>query len=249
MTADRTPGVAAASAGWQDHPLADLAAGNPAWARVLDRYGLDYCCRGERTLAAACAQAGLDVEAVAAELAATEPEGPASTGDDPGWTRLDAVALARHIVDTHHRYLDAELEPLQDLAAKVREVHGERHPELASIAAVLTALREDLVPHLRKEERILFPAIEAAAAGRREFPFGPIGNPIRVMRAEHDRAGDLLAELRRLSGGYRVPDDACASYRSLYARLEQLEHDTHLHILKENHRLFPLAEALTAGPG
>ena len=63
--------------------------------------------------------------------------------------------------------------------------------------------------------------------------------PIRTMLAEHDRAGELLAELRVTTGGYAVPDDGCASYRSLYERLAALEADTHQHVHKENNVLFP----------
>jgi regulator of cell morphogenesis and NO signaling len=66
------------------------------------------------------------------------------------------------------------------------------------------------------------------------------------MGIEHDRAGELLAELRAAAGSYLVPDDACASYRSLYERLEALELDTHQHIHKENHVLFPAALRMAA---
>ena len=40
------------------------------------------------------------------------------------------------------------------------------------------------------------------------------------------------------------PADGCASYRSLYERLDAVERDTHVHIHKENHVLFPAAIAL-----
>jgi regulator of cell morphogenesis and NO signaling len=94
---------------------------------------------------------------------------------------------------------------------------------------------------LLKEERVLFPAIAALAAGQTEFPFGPVERPIHMMVIEHDRAGELLAHLRAASNGYQVPEDCCASYRSLYERLAALEVDTHVHIHKENHVLFPAA--------
>ena len=58
-------------------------------------------------------------------------------------------------------------------------------------------------------------------------------------RGEHDTVGDLLAELRAHTDGYRVPEDGCASYHALYAGLAELEADTHLHIHKENNILFP----------
>ena len=62
-----------------------------------------------------------------------------------------------------------------------------------------------------------------------------------MMVIEHDRAGELLARLRAASDGYQAPEDGCASYRSLYERLAALELDTHVHIHKENHVLFPAA--------
>ena len=36
-----------------------------------------------------------------------------------------------------------------------------------------------------------------------------------------------------------MPDDACASYRELYAALAAFECDTHMHVHKENNLLFP----------
>lgn len=221
--------------------LGDLVAANPAAARVLDGFGLDYCCHGERTLAQACAESGVDVEAVEARLQEVQPE-------EAAWTSLAPEELVEHIVATHHAYLHEELPLLDALAQKVAGVHGERHPELAEVRRLVAEIRADLEPHLMKEERVLFPAIRALAFGQRDFPFGSIENPIRMMRFEHDRAGELLAELRRVTGGYVVPSDGCASYRSLYERAEALELDTHVHIHKENHTLFPRAiELFEAG--
>lgn len=219
--------------------LGDLVATTPAAAPVLEGFGLDYCCRGNRTLADACADAGVDPTVVAAKLADLEVAG------DTAWTLLDAPALAEHIVATHHRYLHEELPLLDVLAEKVLGVHGSRHPELAEVRRLVAAVRADLEPHLMKEERVLFPAIAAIAAGQTEFPFGSVANPIRMMTIEHDRAGQLLADLRAATNSYAIPDDACASFRSLYGRLEALELDTHLHIHKENHVLFPAAVQLT----
>lgn len=230
-------------------PIGELAVRNPRLATVLDRLGLDYCCHGDRTLEAACAHAGLDTAAVLAELAAV-PE----PGEPEEWAGLDPAALCDHIEAVHHRFLHEELPALGGLADKVEAAHRERHPELVEVRALVAALRADLEPHLAKEEQVLFPAIRALVAGRREFPFGSIGNPIRVMRAEHDAAGELLARLRSVTDGYRVPDDACASYRSLYQRLDAVDRDTHTHIHKENNALFPAVLALagaeaTPSPG
>jgi regulator of cell morphogenesis and NO signaling len=218
--------------------LGDLVAERPARARVLERAGLDYCCKGQRTLADASATAGLDADALARDLAGVVDE-----ETDIDVTQFDPAELVDHIVDTHHAYLHEELPLLDALATKVRDVHRNRHPELVEVARLVNEIRLDLEPHLAKEERVLFPAIRATADGVHDFAFGSISNPIAVMLGEHDRAGDLLARLRRAANDYVVPDDACTSYRMLYERLAHLEADTHRHIHLENNVLFPAVVA------
>jgi regulator of cell morphogenesis and NO signaling len=223
-----------------DCTLGELVLSNPGAARVLERHHLDYCCGGHRSLREACARAGIDGAAILDEL------DEITSAEPSDWAELDPVALARHIVETHHRYLHEELPLLDALAEKVLAAHGQRHPELGDMRTLVAHIRADLEPHLMKEERVLFPAIEALAAGQRDFPFGTVGNPIRMMEQEHDRAGRLLKELRAVTYGFEIPRDACASYRSLYERLEHLEADTHEHIHKENNVLFPAAAKLQA---
>jgi regulator of cell morphogenesis and NO signaling len=215
--------------------LADLVTANPTRARVMERFGLDYCCNGARRFVDACTQIGLDPQLVATELL----DLGAALDDD--WSALAPAQLADHIERTHHAYLHTELPRLSSLLAKVNEVHGARHPELADITSTYEDLRADLEPHLLKEERVLFPMIRelASSAEGLESPRATVRNPIAQMVAEHDRAGELLARLRSQCENYRAPEDGCASYRALFAGLADLEADTHLHIHKENNVLFP----------
>jgi regulator of cell morphogenesis and NO signaling len=222
--------------------LAELVAANPARAIAMERLGLDYCCGGNEHFNAACARSGLDPDAVAEQLDAAPV-----LDDTHACAEMTTVELLAHLLVSHHGYLHEELPALDALAAKVVDAHGERHPELRHVHELITLLTEDLEPHLMKEERVLFPAIERLIAGAAEFPFGSINNPIRMMGIEHDRAGELLAQLREATDDYAVPADGCASYRSLYERLAFLDHDTRLHIFEENHLLFPKASALEAG--
>jgi regulator of cell morphogenesis and NO signaling len=220
--------------------LGNLVADAPARAAVLDRLGVDYCCHGQRSLAEACAAAGLNSAEVSAELDAVTDAVAVDYPSEP-------ALLANHIEATHHRYLHRELPELAALAVKVAAVHRERHPELVAVGRLVAELGAELEPHMLKEERVLFPAIRALVRGEREFPFGAVRNPIRMMSLEHDRAGELLAELSAATNSYRLPDDRCASYRSLYERLEWLEGDTHRHIHLENNVLFPAAIAVEDG--
>ena len=222
--------------------LASIVTTHPDLARVLEAQGLDYCCGGNTSLKDACEPLGLDADAVVAVL----NEADSGTGPQD-WTRLDAASLVDHVEATHHAYLHAEMPRLAQLAAKVRSVHGANHPELAEVESTFAALQADFDPHLAKEERVLFPMIRDLARGQAPpFPGGTMANPIAAMRQEHDTAGDLLALLRAHTDGYTTPPDACASYTALYAGLAELEADTHLHVHKENNRLFGLVDELEA---
>jgi regulator of cell morphogenesis and NO signaling len=223
--------------------LGRLVTETPGAARVFERHGLDYCCGGQRSLGEACAEGQVDSTDVLDEIAALH-DGPA-----PDWPAMGPSELVDHLEATHHHYLNGELPRLSALAAKVEGVHGGHHPELADVRSTLEALRDDLEPHLMKEERVLFPMIRELAASDTapSFHCGTLRNPIGVMAIEHDRAGELLTRLRDLTGGYQVPDDGCASYRMLYVGLEELEADTHLHIHKENNLLFPAVMKLEEG--
>ena len=221
--------------------LADIVTSHPSLARELERRKLDYCCGGAVTLGQACREAGLDPVLVAAELASSiGDEGPAT------WAHLTVDDLVAHLVDTHHRYLWDELPRLQALLDTVVEVHGDRHPELHEIARCFGAIRADIEPHLVREERVLFPAIQllVSSPGAPSFGFGSIANPISAMLRDHDELGALLLDLRTSTNDYTAPDDGCASYRALFDGLAQLEADTHLHVHKENNVLFPRVVAL-----
>ncbi len=224
--------------------LGDLVNAYPEVARELERWGLDYCCRGGRTLTDACTSAGLDEALVVAELSAATKQRTANED----WTAMDAMSLVDHIMATHHVYLWQELPRLTALLAKVTLAHGLKHPELREVSAIYEELRADLEPHMLKEERVLFPMVKelATATEPPAFHCGSVRNPISVMLSEHDRAGALLARLRDVTQGFAPPDDGCASYEASYRGLAELEADTHLHIHKENNLLFPMVVRMEA---
>lgn len=231
-----------------DTTLGAVVTAHPQLARELERQGLDYCCGGQRTIADASREVGIDPVAVVASLCSLS-----TPTDAQPWATMPVAELVDHVESTHHRYLWDELPRLSALIAKIVDVHGRHHPELATVRDVFMDVRAELEPHLTKEERVLFPAIRevAAARVRPSFPFGSVANPISMMMLEHDRAGELLAMLRTVTDDYQVPADGCASYQACYEGLAELEADTHLHVHKENNLLFPavvqIEEELPAG--
>jgi regulator of cell morphogenesis and NO signaling len=227
-------------------PVGQLVCGHPRWARVLEEFGIDYCCGGKRTLEEACEEKQLDLVDVCQRL--DSAAAPLAGVDDTDWRRFSLGELIDHIVAVHHSYLRCEFPRLSTLLDKVVAAHQENHPELAELRDVFLTLTDELSTHMMKEEQILFPRIrqlEQAGAERRYSPYG-VSNPIRVMEHEHRDAAELLARMKRLTGDYRAPADACTTYRVLLDSLAALERDLHLHIHKENNILFPRAAELEA---
>jgi regulator of cell morphogenesis and NO signaling len=217
----------------------------PNATRVFEKMKIDYCCGGNRPLNEACSQAGLQVEEVMQLLG--EAELTEAVSDRIDIQSQPLAQLANYIVNTHHIFTREELERLTALLEKVCSVHEMNHPELLEIKSEFQILRAELEPHMQKEERILFPYIarlESAISenGPAPFaPFGTVGNPIAALMREHDAAGEILKSIRKLSGNFAVPENACFSYRTLYNALEALEADLHRHIHLENNILFPRA--------
>ena len=123
--------------------------------------------------------------------------------------------LIDHILETHHAYMKVQLPRVEARLAKVLHAHGDRHGDmLCTVARVYGAMKTELDGHLAKEEMVLFPLVRALEGGASagSFHCGSVQNPIRVMFMEHDSAGDALAELRRLTGGYTAPIDACNTF-------------------------------------
>lgn len=222
----------------------------PGATRIFEKLGIDYCCGGDNSLADACAKAGVAVDEVIGSLEGTEHSD--ETSGSHGWQTASLAELSTHIVEQHHTFTRQELARLEALLAKVCGVHGQNHPELFCIQKHFQELSSELEPHMLKEEQVLFPFIiqmEEAAKNNRTLPvppFGTVRNPVRVMMAEHDAAGDILREMREVSSDYTVPEDACISYQTLYGALATLEADLHQHIHLENNILFPRAAEMEA---
>jgi regulator of cell morphogenesis and NO signaling len=223
----------------------EVAVEMPQSTRIFENLKIDYCCGGNSPLLEACANAGIEIEQL--ERMLSEADSAPSSEGGPDFQTMTLTELVGHIVNKHHVYTKAEITRLGALLTKVAAVHGENHSELRDVEKLFQQLSADLAPHMMKEEMVLFPYIvelEQAQSekGRAPFaPFGTVKNPVRMMMMEHDTAGDILRELRNVTGDYTVPTDVCISYQTLYNAMKEFERDLHQHIHLENNLLFPRA--------
>lgn len=224
-------------------------------AAVFEKYSLDFCCGGGITIDEACSKKNIDPRPVYEELGNLDAN---PKGDTPHFSAWPADELITYIVNVHHRYVREAIPPLLAHTQKVAAVHGERHPEVVAIAQHFETVAKDMMAHMMKEEHVLFPYIAQLVKVKRggevlgNPPFGTVQNPIRMMEAEHQAAGDELAEVRMLTNNYVPPEDACMTYRVSFKELQQFEEDLHRHVHLENNILFPKAmeiEEVLANPG
>lgn len=149
--------------------------------------------------------------------------------------RQPMAALIEHLASVHHAPLKERLPRLVPLAWKVAEAHAAAHgPGLFHLASTVSALAEELLPHLQKEERVLFPWLLSGRGAT-------AGAPIHAMLQEHEDARAALAAIRVLTDDFHVPADACRTWRALFAELAWLDQDLRVHIHLENDALFPRA--------
>nr|WP_235363912.1 MULTISPECIES: iron-sulfur cluster repair di-iron protein [Shewanella] len=229
----------------KEHLLAsrvgEIVANDFRSAHLFSQFGIDFCCGGGISLERAIKRFDVDEAQLIEALMALGIEGEKQQGLD----QLPLSELLDYIEATHHSFVREKAPLLIEYSQKMVRAHGEHYDEIKPFAGWIRALIEDLMPHLMKEEQILFPAIRAMANGEQvNGCFGHIGNPINAMEHEHDQASEIIERLRTLTNDFTPPAHACTTWRICYATLEEFVADLHQHIHVENNILFPKALAI-----
>lgn len=228
----------------ENNIIGELVAQDYRTASVFKKYGIDFCCQGNRTIKDACVAKNLDSKSVVMDLNNINLEKTTDSTDYQSWP-LDL--LADYIEKKHHRYVQDKTLEIQPYLDKICKVHGEHHPELIEIKDEFNASAGELAAHMKKEELILFPFIKKMAKAKQEGTkidaahFGTVKNPIQMMMDEHTVEGERFRLIEEISNSYTPPQDACNTYRVTFALLKEFEQDLHLHIHLENNILFPKA--------
>jgi regulator of cell morphogenesis and NO signaling len=211
-------------------------------AAVFNQYGIDFCCKGDRTIEEVCEKNNIDSDELLGKLLEIQVSNTQQSIDYKSWP-LDL--LAEYIEKKHHRYIEEKTPVLRQFLGKLCKVHGQRHPELLEITAHFIASSRELAAHMKKEELILFPFIKKMVKAQLDGTaiqaphFGTVENPIAMMKNEHENEGERFRMIAKLSNNYTPPIDACNTYKVTFAMLDEFEKDLHLHIHLENNILFP----------
>lgn len=210
----------------------------PKSSDLFKKYRIDFCCGGNIPLIQAAAENGVNLDTLIDELQVVFENSEASELNLEIWTNSDSNSIIEHIISHYHRPLEEELTMLSPYITKVSRVHGENHPELLKVFELYYALKTELLEHTAKEEALVFPLIKQLEDHTLENREQAISF-IKELENEHDAAGDILKELRKITADFVPPADACGTFRLVYKRLENLEEQTFMHVHLENNILFP----------
>ena len=226
--------------------IGEIVAEDFKTAAVFSKYGIDFCCKGHRTLEEVCEKKNISVEQLSEELA--QASGNATGAID--YLSWPSDLMIDYIEKKHHRYIEEKTPVILQYLNKLCKVHGQRHPELFEVYKEFSESAGELAAHMKKEELILFPFIKKMLKAKEEnLPlnrpnFGTVENPVAMMKHEHTTEGERFEEIAKLTDNYNPPADACSTYRVTFAMLQEFEQDLHTHIHLENNILFPRAIAL-----
>jgi regulator of cell morphogenesis and NO signaling len=211
-----------------DQAIGQIAVQLPGATAVFRRLKLDFCCGGQVSLRQAANDKGLSLPTLLHELGTLQRSDALPETQTP-------TTLIDHILVRYHDVHRVQLPELIRMARRVEAVHRE-HPQVPrGLADFLDGMEQELLSHMLKEEQVLFPMLRA---GGNAF----VVQPIAMMRDEHTDHGEALERLAALTNDITPPEDACNTWRALYAGIVQLREDLIQHIHLENNVLFPQFE-------
>lgn len=218
--------------------IGDIAREHPLAIPVFDRFRIDYCCHGSDSFASACTKAKVEPAAVQSAVAEIETAAAQPATD---WSTLSMSALCDQIESTHHAFARNIFLQLDQLLPRIVNRHGRHLSWLTELSAVVANLKEEILDHMIREERVLFPWLRRLEQ-HEAIHIGPpwsVKRPIDCMVHDHVAVAAAFDKIRTLTSDYALPECACASVEALLSTLRSLELDTRLHIHKENNILFP----------
>jgi len=210
-------------------------------ASVFKAKGIDFCCRGHRTLLDAINEKGLVAEDIMQELNKVDAKPKEAPFDYAGW-KLEY--LIDHIIDNHHAYIRQQIPVITSYLDQVFKAHGKKVPVIEEIRSLFIEDAQDLMKHLETEEEIVFPMIRDLAITPLYMdspscvPLTFFQKMISNMEQEHLNEGNRWRRINELTENFQL-EFGCNVSHVAFSLLREFQDDLHLHIHIENNILFP----------
>lgn len=213
--------------------VADVVTDYPKSADIFRNVGIDFCCGGQESIASAVNhKPNIDLNSLLNKLNHIDiTEGNSTI--NPKF--LNVESLIQYIQSAYHETLKEEFKNLTPYVTKLAKVHGPSHPYLLKLQDLYREFRDSMLNHIRKEDEEDFPKLIQYSQGQDVQNIKII---LEDLINDHEDTGQLLNVMNQLTSDYQAPEEACGTWKLVYQRLQNIEHQTHQHVHLENHVLF-----------
>ena len=213
--------------------VADVVTDYPKSADIFRNAGIDFCCGGQESIASAVNhKPNIDLNSLLNKLNHIDNTEGNST-INPKF--LNVESLIQYIQSAYHETLKEEFKNLTPYMTKLAKVHGPSHPYLLKLQDLYREFRDSMLDHIRKEDEEDFPKLIQYSQGQDVQNIKII---LEDLINDHEDTGQLLNVMNQLTSDYQAPEEACGTWKLVYQRLQNIEHQTHQHVHLENHVLF-----------
>lgn len=153
---------------------------------------------------------------------------------------LSLDLLTDYIVEAHHRYVNDSIPLITAMMNKITHDEIERFPGLIRINDLVQQVSNDLIPHMQKEEVVLFPLVRKLVAAEKlgatylEREYKGISSPVSVIKMEHQTSKIMLDQLYRLTNNFHCLEEEDCIIRDYFIKLEEFANDLKRHIYLED---------------
>mmetsp|Transcript_3998 Transcript_3998/g.15082 ORF Transcript_3998/g.15082 Transcript_3998/m.15082 type:complete len:312 (-) Transcript_3998:57-992(-) len=220
-----------------DSQLKDLVYKSPAVLPLFDRFNLDFCCHGSRTLreATGSERKARQIATLINEQIKTHKYGvlPQELDIDQVKT-MDTCDLCDYIVARFHDKV-RKAEPLcKHLARMLYQTHGSERSELKQIKDLVQSVFDDQIKHMKQEENFLFPKMKNFS----HIPDEKDRDTIIKFATDHNDVFDQFQLLKKLTNSYTPQDPNCWSEGRLFQHLKEQDMDAQTHSMIEEYHLY-----------
>jgi regulator of cell morphogenesis and NO signaling len=230
--------------------LAELAIHIPECIPLFEKYSFDFYQNGNQTLKEACDEKGLHFPDIDQELNALQQHSnqPYTIED------MDLELLINSINGQHH---DNEAETLASIHKAIQGLIAASPGDAAHIAILcgidkaFGELKETLLSHCEKEDKLLFPQIRKLLDLQKEkatvFQAAVLKTTglIKTLELEHTQSVSTLRNIKCLLHNLETAPEISQEYHKLMKAFKTFEADFHMHIHIENNVLFPKIKDMT----
>ena len=225
--------------------VATIVIENINTASIFKKYKIDFSIHGNMLLSQACEEKNTNLKQILKDLKAVNDK-VYYLKDYNSW-KLDF--LIDFLVNIQHEYKEENILLLKEYGEKVAAIYGEEYKELVEVNLLILKVADNILEHMKNEERIIFPYIKKLIDANTKkivtnTSNSPLNIPIDIIEDDHEKVSKTFKKIAELTNNYKIPENACISFKVLYLKLQQFEELLNNHIHIENNILFPKAKRL-----